>query len=184
VAFAVGLNFTLGQLTSLLKIPLYLDSIGTVLVGALCGPWAGAIAGTMSNLVAGAILNPSMIFFIPVSIVIGIFSAYVARWGWFKKIYLTVLGGLLQGLIAAVISAPISAYFFSGVMMAGTDFLVIYFRTIGNSLLQSVYYQALTSDPADKLLTYLIVFFLFNVMPFRLLSRFRGGMKVYSGRVE
>jgi len=174
VAFCIALNLTAGQITAALKIPLYLDSIGTILVAVLVGPWSAVICGSAANLLAGALGNPSMIFFIPVVAVIGAFTGFLARRGWFRSWYLAALGGVLQGILAAIVSAPISAYLFSGVMMAGTDFLVLYFRSVGNTLLNSVLYQGLTSDPADKLVSYLIVFFLTKNLPQRLTSRLRG----------
>jgi energy-coupling factor transport system substrate-specific component len=178
VAFCIALNLTAGQVTAALKIPLYLDSIGTILVAVLVGPWSAIICGSAANFLAAAFGNPSMIFFIPVVIVIGAFTGFLARKGWFRKWYLVVIGGILQGVLAAVVSAPISAYVFGGVMMAGTDFLVLYFRSVGNNLLNSVIYQGLASDPADKLVSFLIVFFLTKNLPQRLLSRLRGAANV------
>jgi energy-coupling factor transport system substrate-specific component len=174
IAFCIALNLTAGQITAALKIPLYLDSIGTVLVAVLVGPWSAVITGSCANLLAAAFGNPSMMFFIPVVAVIGAFTGYLARRGWFRRWYLVVVGGLLQGVLAAIVSAPISAYLFGGVMMAGTDFLVLYFRSVGNTLLNSVFYQGLTSDPADKLITYLLVFFITRSLPRTLLGRLRG----------
>jgi energy-coupling factor transport system substrate-specific component len=178
VAFCIALNLTVGQVTAVLKIPLYLDSIGTILVAVLVGPWSAVICGSAANLLAAAFGNPSMIFFIPVVAVIGAFSGFIAQKGWFRKWYLVVLGGIVQGILAAIVSAPISAYVFGGVMMAGTDFLVLYFRSVGNTLLNSVLYQGLASDPADKLVSFLIVFFLTKNLPLRLLSRLRGAANV------
>jgi energy-coupling factor transport system substrate-specific component len=178
VAFCIALNLTAGQITAALKIPIYLDSVGTILVAVLIGPWSAVICGSAANLLAAALGNPTMMFFIPVVVVIGAFTGFIARLGWFRKWYLVVLGGILQGVLAALASAPISAYLFSGVMMAGTDFLVLYFRAMGNTLLKSVLYQGLASDPADKLVSYLIVFFLTRNLPQRLLSRLRGASNV------
>ncbi|MCX6142200.1 MAG: hypothetical protein NTZ35_03175 [Ignavibacteriales bacterium] len=178
VAFCIALNLTAGQITAALKIPLYLDSIGTILVAVLVGPWSAIICGSAANLLAAAFGNPSMIFFIPVVIVIGAFTGFLARKGWFRKWYLVVIGGILQGVLAALVSAPISAYVFGGVMMAGTDFLVLYFRSVGNNLLNSVIYQGLASDPVDKLVSFLIVFFLTKNLPQRLLSRLHGAANV------
>ncbi|MEA2674480.1 MAG: energy-coupling factor transport system substrate-specific component [Chloroflexota bacterium] len=49
--FAIALNIVLGQTVgSALKLPIYLDSIGTILVGVLAGPLAGAATGLLSNL--------------------------------------------------------------------------------------------------------------------------------------
>ena len=180
VAFSIALNLSAGQITAALKIPLYLDSIGTILVAVLIGPWSAVICGSVANLLAAAFGNPTMMFFIPVVAVIGAFTGFLARAGWFRTWYLVVLGGIIQGVLAAIASAPISAYLFSGVMMAGTDFLVLYFRSMGKTILESVFYQGLSSDPADKLVSYLIVFFLTRNIPGRLLSRLRGSSNVRS----
>lgn len=174
VAFCIALNLTVGQVTSALKIPLYLDSIGTILVAVLVGPWSAVLCGSAANLLAAAFGNPMMMFFIPVVAVIGAFTGVIAKLGWFRKWYLVCLGGILQGILAALVSAPISSYLFSGVMMAGTDFLVLYFRSLGNTLMDSVLYQGLASDPADKLVSYVIVFLLVRNLPQRLLARLHG----------
>src|SRR6185295_6864262 len=48
---AIAINIAVGSIAVALRIPIYLDSIGTVLVGALAGPWAGALTGILSNLI-------------------------------------------------------------------------------------------------------------------------------------
>ncbi|HEY6951932.1 MAG TPA: ECF transporter S component [Bacteroidota bacterium] len=178
VAFGIALNLTVGQITIALKIPLYLDSIGTILVAVLVGPYAGIIAGSLANIMAAAFGNPTMMFFIPVVIVIGAFTGFLAKRGWFKRWYLCVPGGILQGILAATVSAPISAYLFGGTMMAGTDALVYFFRAKGYAILTSVWYQGLTSDPLDKVVSYLIVFFVLTNLPLRLVSKFRGASNI------
>jgi len=174
LAFAIALNLSIGQLANTLKVPLYLDSIGTVMIAVLCGPWSAVTAGTFSNLLAAAFGTPQMAFFVPVVVAIGAFTAFLARRGWFRRWYLVLVGGLLQGVVAALISAPISAYVFGGVTMGGTDFLVLYFRSVGNTLIQSVLMQGVISDPLDKMATYLIVFLLLRSLPRRLMNRFSG----------
>jgi len=178
LAFAVVLNLALGQITSALKIPFYMDMVGTVLVAVLCGPWSAMIAGVLSNILAAFVGNPTMMFFIPVVLAIALFTAFLARRGWFRRISLVVVGGILQGVVAAVLSAPIAAYLFGGVMFSGTDFLVLYFRSVGNSLLESVFFQGLASDPVDKTVTYVIVFLVIRSLPVRLVSRFNGAANV------
>jgi energy-coupling factor transport system substrate-specific component len=178
IAFAIALNLTVGQITIALKIPLYLDSIGTILAAVLIGPYAGILAGSIANVMAAAVGNPTMMFFIPVVVAIGAFTGFVANKGWFKRWYLCVIGGILQGVVAAAISAPISSYFFGGTMMAGTDALVYFFRSMGHTILTSVFYQGLASDPVDKTVSYLIVFFLIRNLPIRLVSRFKGAGNV------
>jgi energy-coupling factor transport system substrate-specific component len=178
IAFGIALNLTVGQITIALKIPLYLDSIGTILAAVLVGPYAGIITGSIANLMAAAFGNPTMMFFIPVVVVIGAFTGFIANKGWFKRWYLCIPGGILQGILAATVSAPISTYLFGGTMMAGTDALVYFFRSTGHTILTSVFYQGLTSDPIDKAISYLIVFFVLKNLPWRLISRFRGASNV------
>lgn len=49
----IGINY-LGKLfASVLKLPLWLDSIGTCIGGALGGPIIGAICGAANNLIYG-----------------------------------------------------------------------------------------------------------------------------------
>src|SRR5205814_1464541 len=49
---AIAINIVLGQTVgTALKIPLYLDSVGTILVGALAGPIPGALTGLLANLI-------------------------------------------------------------------------------------------------------------------------------------
>jgi hypothetical protein len=51
IPFAIAINVVLGQtVATALKVPVYLDSIGTILVGVLAGPLAGAATGLLSNL--------------------------------------------------------------------------------------------------------------------------------------
>ena len=49
---AIAINIALGYtVQSVLKLPIYLDSIGTILVGVLAGPLAGLLTGVLSNLI-------------------------------------------------------------------------------------------------------------------------------------
>jgi hypothetical protein len=49
---AIAMNISLGYTTqSFLKLPIYLDSIGTILMGAVAGPLPGALTGILSNLI-------------------------------------------------------------------------------------------------------------------------------------
>lgn len=170
----VAVNLGMGQVVTLLKIPLYLDSLGTVVVAALCGIVPAVITGILSNLLASAVFNPIMMFFIPAMIVIAVLGGIFTQKGFFLRWWKAVLGGIIVGICAAFISAPISAYLFGGITLAGTDFLVLYFRATGQELLQAVLYQGLASDPVDKGITFLLAYTILRNMPRHLLLRFPG----------
>lgn len=89
IPIAIAINIAIGQLVYLLKLPIYLDSIGTVLVGALVGPWAGAVTGGLTNLLWGVVPPPlqnaySVPFFY-VAVVIGLLAGFFAKRGVFER---------------------------------------------------------------------------------------------------
>ncbi|MGB9591718.1 MAG: hypothetical protein ACPL1K_04305, partial [Candidatus Kryptoniota bacterium] len=174
VAFGASLNIVIGQMAQLIKLPLYLDSVGTILIACVVGPVAGMITGAFANLTLGFFFNYAFIFFIPVTLVIGFYSGIVARLGAFKKWYTAILAGVVQGILAAITSAPIAAFMFGGVTMGGTDFLVLYFRAIGKSIVESVLLQGIAADPVDKSLSFLVVFVLLSRIPRPILLRLPG----------
>ncbi len=172
IPVAIAINVAVGQLVILLKLPLYLDSIGTVLVGLLAGPWAGALTGIISNLVWSITgLFPQAWAWAHVAAIIGIFAGLFGRF--FKRIpWLWFVGGLVTGITAALLSAPVSAYIYGGVTGTGQDFLVGLFRATGASIIESTLGQGIVSDPLDKFATFLLVFLVVLGLPKRFLLRF------------
>ncbi|MCI0397210.1 MAG: ECF transporter S component [Chloroflexi bacterium] len=173
IPVAIAINIAIGQLIFALKIPLYLDSIGTVLVAVLAGPWVGALTGLLSNLVWGLSgLNVTYAPFATVAAIIGLVAGLFAEIGWFRRWWRVAIAGLITGLIAAIVSAPISAYVFGGVTGAGTDAVVAIFRGMGFGILPAAFAQGVTSDPLDKLVTFLVVWLIVRGLPARFRDRF------------
>lgn len=86
---AIAINIAVGSLTVALRLPIYLDSIGTVLVGALAGPWAGALTGILANLIWSILpvpggAGPIAAFFAPTAAVIGLMAGFWASRGVFR----------------------------------------------------------------------------------------------------
>ncbi len=80
---AIAINIAVGAIIVALRLPIYLDSVGTVLVGVLAGPWAGALTGLLSNLIWSILpvpggAGPTAAFFAPVAGVIGLMAGF---WG-------------------------------------------------------------------------------------------------------
>lgn len=173
IPVAIAINIVVGQLIYAAKVPLYLDSIGTVLVAVLAGPWVGALTGLLTNMVWGLSgLNPIYTPFAAVGAVIGLLAGLFAEAGWFKVWWKVIVGGLITGLLAAVLSAPISAYVFGGVTGSGTDLVTAFFRGMGAGILPATFAQGVSSDPLDKAVTFLIVWLILLALPLRFKARF------------
>lgn len=173
IPVAIAINIAIGQLIVLLKLPIYLDSIGTVLVGLLAGPLAGLVTGALTNLIWGLSgLNPVYTPFFYVAAVIGLLAGVFGVINWAKKIWLWLIGGLITGVVAAILSAPTSAVVFGGVTGAGTDLIVAALRASGAGIMQATFGQGIVSDPIDKLVSFLVVWLIVLALPVRFKARF------------
>jgi hypothetical protein len=259
---AIAINIILGAaVANALKVPIYLDSIGTILVGALAGPIPGALTGFLANILWQYVIPPPFqgsvaAPFAIVAAVIGLLAGIFGRVGWLRprkdrpmsqlvvggfitvaailgvswlaylgyqeiigpaglevasdNVVFVILGwvalllvagtivgllallfvrrdltaayvvvaGLITGVVAALISAPISANLFSGVTGSGTDFLVAAFRQAGVEIGAATLGQGLISDPVDKITTFFVVYLVLTALARRTLARFPQGEKL------
>lgn len=87
---AIALNIALGTIVAeVLKVPIWLDSIGTILVAALAGPLAGAATGFLANVIwtylaPPPFASPFAVPFAVVAVVVGLLAGTFARWGWLR----------------------------------------------------------------------------------------------------
>ncbi len=262
---AIAINIVLGYtVQSGLKLPIYLDSIGTILVGVLGGPIPGLVTGALSNLIwqyapgigSGSQIGPFAITAAAIGLLagfwgqLGIFRPRRGRalnvvaavlavvligtmalytYGrafsspdqfasatfkdaqffdqsrlFFLAVMLVFVGlvawalvlrrdvgavfaisaGLFTGIVAAIISAPIYAFFYGGLSGSGTDAIVAAFRAGGDSLYQSTLKQGLLSDPIDKMITTFVVFVIVGNLSRRFVARFPNGEKVLGPEAE
>ncbi|MGM9992837.1 MAG: energy-coupling factor transporter transmembrane component T family protein [Candidatus Bruticola sp.] len=172
---AAALNIAGGGLASLLKLPLYFDSLGTILAACLGGPVAGAATALLSSIINSAANSPVWLCFLPPALLIGLTAGYLSRQGFMRTPWLSSFMGLILGLIAAMASAPIAAYLLHGSSGGGTDLIVAAFRLAGLSTVHACFAQSLTIDPADKIICCLLAQAFLAAMPLRLRGSFQNG---------
>ena len=253
---AIAINIVLGYtVQTVLKLPIYLDSIGTILVVVLAGPIPGALTGILSNLIwqyapgigggtigpfaitagvigllAGlwgqlgiyrprpasgtqlglfALVGAALVFLIAVPIfsnpaytnpniggypdwvytaaiaIAAIAAVVVAAFIFIRRDlagFWVAVAGVITGIVAAFVSAPIAAIAFGGVTGSGTDLLVAALRQGGSDVLQASLGQGLFSDPIDKTITSFVVFIILSSLSTRVLARFPLGERLAVGR--
>lgn len=181
IALGAALNVSIGYLVSILKLPLYLDSIGTVLISVLCGWVYGLIAGLSALLILSLTVTPTVIAYAGTAVVIAVLSALFARAGFLKNLKVTIIGGLVIGIAATATSVPVTTLLYGGVSLAGSDAITTVFKASGMSLWESVLFGSLITDTIDKLICALICLSLVRSMPPRMLSRFSGKKNIGHG---
>lgn len=174
IPIAVAINFAGGQLASVLKIPLYLDTIGTIFVAMLCGPWVGGLAGLVTNLVLG-IANPIFIPFAIVNVAVGLVTGFLARKNMFSIWWKWIISMVLMALASIITAAPIVVLMFGGVTSSGTSLITATLMATGSNIWSAVISTELVFTVLDRIISFFIVFAIIKVIPERTLIKFSLG---------
>jgi energy-coupling factor transport system substrate-specific component len=180
IALGAALNCSIGTIVYLLKLPVFLDSIGTILIALLLAPdrmaaflcsWA---AGWIGLAVSG-LINPFLPWFAVTDVAISLVTALLTvgaaatfrarplRSGPFAA--QVVLCGVVTGIVSAVVSVPVVVYLFGGVTGSGSALVVAVFLKSGQHLMSAAMLSGLASDPLDKVLQVLLAALLYRVTP-------------------
>jgi energy-coupling factor transport system substrate-specific component len=172
IPVAIAINIVIGQIVVLLKLPVFLDSIGTVLVAVLAGPWAGALTGALSNIIWGLLVDPGALPWFPVAAVIGLVAGICANFGLFKQWWKVIIAGFFVALAAVIVSTPIGVYLFGGITGSGSTFITAYLLATGQELFTAVLSTNFLVEPIDKILTCLLAWLIIRGLSVRYVSRF------------
>jgi len=171
IPVAIAINIAMGQIVAMLKLPVYLDSIGTVLVGIVCGPWAGALTGALANTIWG-LFNPDALPWWPVAFFIGLVAGICANAGLFKNWWKVILSGFFIALTAAIASTPIAVYLYGGITASGSSFITAYLIQTGQGVVSAVLSTGFLVEPVDKITTAMLAFAIVQGLSTRLVARF------------
>ncbi len=149
--FAV-LNIAGGNIALLLRLPIYLDSLGTMLAAALFGPFYGMIPGIISGTLSGCINDPYAFYYIPVQMIIGFIAGFL-----FLHINLQQKKPWIFFLLSACLSIPgtfvssaVTAILFGGITSSGSTVLVQILHGTGLPLTLSVCIVQAVTDYLDR----------------------------------
>jgi hypothetical protein len=141
IPIAIAINIVLGQTVSaVLKIPIYLDSVGTILVGVVAGPIPGLVTGALANLVWTYVLpapfhsDYAAPFFV-VAMWIGLWAGITAQLGAFRSRPNSTWGQVaLAAVVVLVVLGGIGYYGFIPFYTGGT------FTFFGDTSNQSTFF--------------------------------------------
>ena len=166
----IGINY-LGKLfASFLKLPLWLDSIGTCIGGCLGGPIIGAICGAANNLIYGLTTGDNItLVYALASLGIGFVVGVLARLGFMKSLPKAIITAAGGGLAAVLISTPLNVIFWGGTTgNVWGDALFAVTQASGMSVGLGSFLDELVVDVPDKLITVIVVFLILKGLPKKL----------------
>ncbi|MEQ4795014.1 ECF transporter S component, partial [Klebsiella variicola subsp. variicola] len=106
IVVSIAINMIGGQITSMVKLPIFLDSIGTLICALLGGPWVALFTGLLTNLLWGLISGPMAAAFAPVAMMIGLSAGLLARAGGFRSLIRVIGSGVIITLALMIVAVP------------------------------------------------------------------------------
>ena len=164
VALAIVLNVIGGQIALMLHLPIYLDSIGTIMIAMLYGPVYGMLPPLLYGLVMGFTLDIYSLYFMPVGLMLGLVTGLVSKYFSLKK-WRMIPGAMLITIPGTIVSAVITAVLFGGITSSGSTVIVQVLNKAGLGLTASVFIVQILTDYLDRLLSLVVVSYLLHVIP-------------------
>jgi energy-coupling factor transport system substrate-specific component len=182
MSLAIAMNVVLGALINIIKLPIYLDAVGTILVTLLVGLRAGMVVGAVSFGLMSIFVSPVYVYFIGTQLVISIYTYVAANYfGLFKSKLRVLVAGVGLGVVAATVSAPVIVYVFGGVAGSGRDLITALLIHSGDQVVKAVFLSGAASEPIDKTIQTFLAYSLIRFLPFRLLEQFRNELLEKNG---
>lgn len=164
MSIAVVLNIIGAFIAVALKLPIFIDTIGTFLSAFLFGPIGGILTGIVTSLINGLTFDPYSIYFIPVQVVIGLMAGICYKKNLFKGKFL-ILGIIITTVMGSLMASLISAFVFGGITSSGTSFIVMYLKEAGVNIVASIFSTQILFDLLDKSITVLVVLTILKSVP-------------------
>lgn len=155
VGMAVCINFAGGQLALALRLPIYLDSIGTILTGALLGPWYGMLPNLLSGILSGVTTDIYALYFTPVGMLVGAAAGLVLHGtAWQEPKWSSlIVPAVLVTVPGTIVSSLICAVLFGGITSSGSTILVQLLAKTPLGMTASVFVVQILTDYLDRLIS-------------------------------
>lgn len=169
---SIAINIGGSELAALTGIPLYLDTIGTVVASIFGGFLPGILVGFATNLIK-AIFDPASLYYGVVNVLIAVFAAFFANRGYFRNILKVIVPviatGICVGGLSSILTWALYGFATEGISadLASTIYNHTFFSMFGSQLSADI-----LIDMADKLITFMIAFAIFHLIPKRFCENF------------
>jgi ABC-type Co2+ transport system permease subunit len=166
VPLAAALNIVGGTLNTYLKLPTFLDMIGTAVAAIVLGPWWGALVGIIGNLGGALFQGPVEIPFALVNVTGALIWGYGVRsFGMGATVPRFFLLNVIVALVNSVVAAPIVAFVFGGATGHPSDALTAAFAQAGTDLLRATFQSSVIVFLADKIITGFVAVTIIQALP-------------------
>ena len=160
----IMINFVGKIISSLLTLPVWMDSLGTVLTAYICDPFCGAVVGLASNIMYGVRDSLSVLYGLT-SIAIGISVGIMAKKKFFDTVFGTLTASVIVTIFSVIISTPINLLTNKGYLgnMWG-DGVVSYLKERNIPLVIASATGEFYVDFLDKVITMMLLYMIIKIV--------------------
>lgn len=163
-AFAVCINLIGGQIALMLRLPIYLDSIGTVFIASALGPVYGMLPNVISGLLMGLTVDIYSLYYAPVGIILGLVTGLVYK-KYHPKKWWIIAAAIVITIPSTIVSACITAFLFGGITSSGSSILVQLLSHTPLGMVGSCFVVQFITDYIDRVICLYIVAVLIKALP-------------------
>ncbi|MCF1676477.1 MAG: ECF transporter S component [Tetragenococcus halophilus] len=157
MALSVTLNIVCSNVILMLRLPIYLDAVGTIFAASLLGPFAGMAVGGATGVIMGVTTDIFSLFFMPVQLITGAIAGVLYKRQQANQIKHSWWLALAISLPGTILSTIITVILFNGITSAGSSIIVQLLYGAGMSQSLAVFLVQVGTDYVDKLLTIIFV---------------------------
>lgn len=163
-ALFIVINIVGGHIALYARLPIYLDTVGTLLGSAIFGPIGGIITGVLTAIINGTTGDLFSIYFMPSQITTALVSGLV-----YKKVRATEVKkiwwwALVISVPATIVSTVITVILFHGITSSGSSMIVQVLHGLGLNQVASVFLVQVGTDYFDRIIGVYIVAIVYNVI--------------------
>ncbi|HFV0266033.1 TPA: ECF transporter S component [Streptococcus agalactiae] len=156
ISIAIAINLVGANLALFLRLPIYLDTIGTLLIAVILGPWYAASTAFLSPLINWMTTDIFSLYYSPVAIVVAIITGILIKRN--CKPSSLLWKSLIISLPGTIIASVITVILFKGITSSGSSIIAQFLHGIGLDMTSSLILVQVGTDYMDRLISLILVF--------------------------
>ncbi|HFU1163118.1 TPA: ECF transporter S component [Streptococcus agalactiae] len=156
ISIAIAINLVGANLALFLRLPIYLDTIGTLLIAVILGPWYAASTAFLSALINWMTTDIFSLYYSPVAIVVAIITGILIKRN--CKPSNLLWKSLIISLPGTIIASVITVILFKGITSSGSSIIAQFLHGIGLDMTSSLILVQVGTDYMDRLISLILVF--------------------------
>lgn len=156
ISIAIAINLIGANLALFLRLPIYLDTIGTLLIAVILGPWYAASTAFLSALINWMTTDIFSLYYSTVAIVVAIITGILIKRN--CKPSSLLWKSLIISLPGTIIASVITVILFKGITSSGSSIIAQFLHGIGLDMTSSLILVQVGTDYIDRLISLILVF--------------------------